>query len=67
MQQLFIDHYGITAEGNWEEGKNIPDVNYGKNKLTVNEQITSETYFTQAKNYLLKEKKESDPAQMTKF
>jgi uncharacterized protein YyaL (SSP411 family) len=37
---LFIDHYGITAEGNWEEGKNIPDVNYGKNKRPVTEQIT---------------------------
>ena len=27
---LFIDHYGITATGNWEHNKNIPDINYGE-------------------------------------
>ncbi|MEO6681671.1 MAG: thioredoxin domain-containing protein [Ginsengibacter sp.] len=27
--EIFINWYGITSRGNWEEQKNIPDVNYG--------------------------------------
>ncbi len=46
MHQLFIDHYGITVEGNWEEGKNIPDVNYGKNQDDSKRRNKSKTYFT---------------------
>lgn len=38
--QLFIDYYGITEAGNWEEGKNIPDLNYGKQELTVDREIS---------------------------
>lgn len=26
---LYCDYYGITRQGNWEHGKNIPDINYG--------------------------------------
>ncbi len=37
---LFISYYGITSGGNWEEGKNIPDIHYGKNQEAVNEEIT---------------------------
>ncbi|MEO9209947.1 MAG: thioredoxin domain-containing protein, partial [Ginsengibacter sp.] len=29
--EWYCDYYGITQEGNWELGKNIPDINYGKN------------------------------------
>ena len=28
--RFYSDYYGITKEGNWEDGKNIPDINYGK-------------------------------------
>lgn len=38
--ELFINYYGITEEGNWEEGKNIPDLNYGKQGLTVDRKIS---------------------------
>ena len=26
---FYCDYYGITRQGNWEHGKNIPDINYG--------------------------------------
>ena len=54
---LFIDHYGITAEGNWEEGKNIPDVNYGKNQLPVTEQITQKLILLNKKLFTEREKR----------
>ncbi|HSN10108.1 MAG TPA: thioredoxin domain-containing protein, partial [Hanamia sp.] len=54
---LFIDHYGITAEGNWEEGKNIPDVNYGKNELPVKEQITQKLILLSKKLFAEREKR----------
>lgn len=40
---FYCDYYGITPEGNWEHGKNIPDINYGdktsveKHSLNENE------------------------------
>lgn len=37
--QVFIDYYGITEEGNWEEDKNIPDLNYGKKDLKADKEI----------------------------
>ncbi len=55
--QLFIDHYGITAEGNWEEGKNIPDVNYGKTGLPVNKQITEKLILLNKKLFTEREKR----------
>jgi uncharacterized protein YyaL (SSP411 family) len=27
--QFYCDYYGITSAGNWEHGKNIPDIHYG--------------------------------------
>ena len=42
---LFLDHYGIIPEGNWEEGKNIPDVNLGINKLPVTNEISQKLNF----------------------
>jgi uncharacterized protein YyaL (SSP411 family) len=55
--QLFIDHYGISEEGNWEEGKNIPDVNYGKNELTVNEEINQKLISLNKKLFSEREKR----------
>lgn len=31
--QIFIDCYGITSKGNWEHGKNIPDINEGTKNI----------------------------------
>jgi uncharacterized protein YyaL (SSP411 family) len=31
---LYCDYYGITRQGNWEHGKNIPDINYG-DKISI--------------------------------
>jgi uncharacterized protein YyaL (SSP411 family) len=53
----FIDHYGITPEGNWEEGKNIPDVNYGKTELPVNKQITEKLILLNKKLFAEREKR----------
>ncbi|MGN6603932.1 MAG: thioredoxin domain-containing protein [Ginsengibacter sp.] len=41
---LYIDHFGITEPGNWEEGKNIPDRNFGKVSGAVNEQINEKLF-----------------------
>ena len=54
---LFIDHYGITTQGNWEDGKNIPDVNYGKNKETVNEEISKKVLLLNEKLFTEREKR----------
>ena len=37
---LFADYFGITAEGNWEPDKNIPDVNFGIAGITATYQLT---------------------------
>ena len=55
--QLFIDHYGITAEGNWEEGKNIPDLNYGNFELAVNEEINQKLILLTQKLFAEREKR----------
>ena len=31
--EIFSDYFGINSKGNWEPGKNIPDINEG-NKNT---------------------------------
>lgn len=55
--QLFIDYYGITAEGNWEEGKNIPDVNYAKEEFPVNEEINQKLISVNKKLFAEREKR----------
>jgi len=42
-------YYGITADGNWEKNKNIPDANFGKKDFTVNEEIVSKLNFLNKK------------------
>lgn len=36
---LYLDHYQITSPGNWEDGKNIPDIIFGRDNIlnTINE------------------------------
>ncbi len=55
--QLFIDYYGIREEGNWEEGKNIPDMNYGKNELTVDKEINEKIILLNKKLFAEREKR----------
>jgi uncharacterized protein YyaL (SSP411 family) len=55
--QLFMDYFGITQEGNWEEGKNIPDLNYGKQNLPVNEEINQKLIFLTKKLFAEREKR----------
>jgi len=55
--QLFIDHYGITSQGNWEEGKNIPDVNYGKSTGSVNEEKNQKLISPNKKLFAEREKR----------
>jgi uncharacterized protein YyaL (SSP411 family) len=31
---IFIDYFGITKKGNWEPGKNIPDINMGDKNIS---------------------------------
>ena len=38
---LYCEYYGITRQGNWEHGKNIPDINYG-NKASIETYSLSE-------------------------
>ncbi|HZI68280.1 MAG TPA: thioredoxin domain-containing protein [Hanamia sp.] len=59
--QLYIDHFGITESGNWEEGKNIPDRNFGKAPGAVNEQI-NERLFLLNKKLLQERQKRIRPA-----
>jgi uncharacterized protein YyaL (SSP411 family) len=47
--QLYIDHFGITEAGNWEEGKNIPDKNFVKSPVTVKEQINEKLFLLNQK------------------
>ncbi|MEO9020553.1 MAG: thioredoxin domain-containing protein [Ginsengibacter sp.] len=32
----YLRHYHITSFGNWEDGKNIPDINYERDTATIN-------------------------------
>lgn len=55
--QIFIDYYGITEEGNWEEGKNIADVNFGKSDEAVNEKINEKIVLLREKLFEEREKR----------
>lgn len=54
---FYSDYYGITKKGNWEENKNIPDVNYGKKDFSVNEQETDKLVFLNKKLFKEREKR----------
>jgi len=54
---FYSDYFGITEEGNWEENKNIPDVNSGKKDFTVNEQITQKLVSLNKKLFEEREKR----------
>jgi uncharacterized protein len=50
-------YYGITEDGNWEKNKNIPDANFGKKDLIVNEEILSKLNFLNKKLLSEREKR----------
>lgn len=56
--QWYCNYYGITEEGNWENGKNIPDINYGENK----ENIVPERVVAANKKLLQEREKRIRPA-----
>jgi uncharacterized protein YyaL (SSP411 family) len=37
---IFIDYFGITNKGNWEPGKNIPDINMGDKNILKKYNLT---------------------------
>ncbi|MEO6188485.1 MAG: thioredoxin domain-containing protein [Ginsengibacter sp.] len=39
---IFEDYFGISKNGNWEEGKNIPDINYGSGHTSKKSDIGNE-------------------------
>ena len=53
--KFYSDYYGVTQSGNWEDDKNIPDINYGKIDFTVNEQITEKLIFLNKKLFEVRE------------
>ena len=54
---IYADHYGISPQGNWEHGKNIPDANYSKNGVTVNEEINEILNLSNKKLFKEREKR----------
>ncbi|MDQ2718630.1 MAG: thioredoxin domain-containing protein [Bacteroidota bacterium] len=41
-KNLYFDYYGITSEGNWEYGKNIPDANYHEKNIAEKYDLTED-------------------------
>ena len=56
---FYSDYYGITKQGNWEDDKNIPDVNSGKKDFTVNKEITKKLVFLNKRLFKEREKRVS--------
>ncbi|MGN6196745.1 MAG: thioredoxin domain-containing protein [Ginsengibacter sp.] len=54
---FYEEYYGITADGNWEKNKNIPDDNFSKKDFTVNEEIVSKLNFLNKKLLTEREKR----------
>lgn len=54
---FYLGYFGITEQGNWEENKNIPDVNFGKKDFSVNEQITQKLVSLNKKLFEEREKR----------
>lgn len=42
--ELFNEYFGITANGNWESGENIPDINSGEKNLEKKYNLTQEQF-----------------------
>jgi len=40
--EFFSDHFGISSKGNWEPGKNIPDINEGNKNREKKYKISTE-------------------------
>ncbi len=41
---VYCDYFGITSEGNWEEKKNIPDINFGAKNVNERSQSANEQF-----------------------
>lgn len=59
---LYMDHYGITSQGNWEHNQNIPDVNYGEKDVAkkynmAKEQFSEKIIFLNKKLFEEREKR----------
>ena len=61
---FYSDYYGITKDGNWEENKNIPDINLSKKDFAhngalwaVNEEITQKLISLNQKLFEEREKR----------
>jgi uncharacterized protein YyaL (SSP411 family) len=54
---FYLDYFGITKEGNWENDKNIPDVNFGKKDFAVNKEITQKLILLNQKLFKEREKR----------
>jgi hypothetical protein len=54
---FYEEYYGITADGNWEKNKNIPDASFGKKDFAVNEEIISKLNFLNKKLLAEREKR----------
>jgi hypothetical protein len=54
---FYEEYYGITADGNWEKNKDIPDANFGKKDFAVNEEIVSKLNFLNKKLLAEREKR----------
>jgi uncharacterized protein YyaL (SSP411 family) len=55
--KFYQEYYGITGQGNWEHGKNIPDANLAKNDFTVNEEILQKINLLNKKLFAEREKR----------
>ena len=54
---FYLDYFGITNEGNWEDVRNIPDANIGKIDFTVNEETTQKLISLNQKLFKEREKR----------
>jgi hypothetical protein len=54
---FYLDYFGITNEGNWEDVRNIPDANIGKIAFTVNEETTQKLISLNQKLFKEREKR----------
>ena len=37
---IYLHYYGITSNGNWEEKKNIPDINFGSKENFIDQHLS---------------------------
>jgi len=55
--KLYEEFYGISERGNWEDGKNIPDANFGKKDFPVNEEMIQKLNLLNKKLFTEREKR----------